>query len=881
MNQWYKANLTKGILIVAEHVLAVVTVASLVWVLTYPALMGDLFSGHAARRFEDSTAFSGQLQSATSEILEGIGTRGLFETEGKFDPERVVDLKEFYDNNKISNENSSGLAYKLGDLEKWAEGSAYSDGRVMNENDNLEPIIVCKRSDGTFRYYYFTQLEQLINDGELSFVIASNSNGEEITSDQILYELRSGGRSEVMYSTETESRFKGLQNREGKIEFIDCWNYDGYQIDEKYAPIGAANLLEIANDNANWNGKLNDIFQMLESSIYTVYDYTQTYETWESNWREGDTNLVYLYADTAGRKVYTNKEEFRDFNKLEESLKIISKSGKYLIVKPKLSDFNSNIDNEDASTWKDLIQYSGPAEENFVYAVGVDTSYPIQDSFYSQNQIYEKYGSRMQGIAILGLAAAILFLTGIVWLTIIAGRNIKDEELHLNWFDRWKTELAAAFVILLWIGPVLLVGRGISDYFIGQVPDYSDTYALAVYSYNAMPGVVRSGIVAAYTCGLFLIGYMSLVRRIKARTVWNNSIVRGLLSFIRQLFVNMHFVWKTVILFFMFGFVHWLAVLSGAIVNWFWFLVMLAVEAAAFIYLVRMSITRQKIRSGIEHISAGEVNYKIPLDGLKGEQLMLAERVNSIGEGLDATLEESMKSERLKTDLITNVSHDIKTPLTSIINYIDLLKMEHLEDPKIQRYLEVLEAKAQRLKTLTEDVVEASKVSSGNITLDLMNINLVEMIQQTSGEFEEKFTERNLNEVLNLPEEEAIIYADGRRMWRVLENIYNNAAKYAMEGTRIYADLSVTDMDVIFSLKNISDQPLNFTADELTERFLRGDVSRSTEGSGLGLSIAKSLTTMQGGTFDLYLDGDLFKVTITFPRVAKAAENEEGQGETN
>ena len=881
MNQWYKANLTKGILIVAEHVLAVVTVASLVWVLTYPALMGDLFSGHAARRFEDSTAFSGQLQSATSEILEGIGTRGLFETEGKFDPERVVDLKEFYENNKISNENSSGLAYKLGDMEKWAEGSAYSEGRVMNENDNLEPIIVCKRSDGTFRYYYFTQLEQLINDGELSFVIASNSNGEEITSDQILYELRNGGRSEVMYSTETESRFKGLQNREGKIEFIDCWNYDGYQIDEKYAPIGAANLLEIANDDANWNGKLNDIFQMLESSIYTIYDYSLTYKTWESNWREGDTNLVYLYADTAGKKVYTNKEELKDFNKLDESLKMISKSGKYLIVKPKLSDFDSNIDNEDASTWKDLIQYSGPAEENFVYAVGVDTSYPIQDSFYSQNQIYEKYGSRIQGIAVLGLAAAILFLAGIVWLTIIAGRNIKDEVLHLNWFDRWKTELAAAFVILLWIGPVLLVGRGISDYFIGQVPDYSDTYALAVYSYNAMPGVARSGIVAAYTCGLFLIGYMSLVRRIKARTVWNNSIIKGLLSFIRQLFVNMHFVWKTVILFLMFGFVHWLAVLSGAIVNWFWFLVMLAVEAAAFIYLVRMSIARQKIRSGIEHISAGEVDFKIPLDGLKGEQLMLAERVNSIGEGLDAALEESMKSERLKTDLITNVSHDIKTPLTSIINYIDLLKMEHLDDPKIQRYLEVLEAKAQRLKTLTEDVVEASKVSSGNITLDLMNINLVEMIQQTSGEFEEKFTERNLNEVLNLPEGEAIIHADGRRMWRVLENIYNNAAKYAMEGTRIYADLSVTDMTVIFSLKNISDQPLNFTADELTERFLRGDVSRSTEGSGLGLSIAKSLTTMQGGTFDLYLDGDLFKVTITFPRVAKTAENEEGQGETN
>ena len=238
-----------------------------------------------------------------------------------------------------------------------------------------------------------------------------------------------------------------------------------------------------------------------------------------------------------------------------------------------------------------------------------------------------------------------------------------------------------------------------------------------------------------------------------------------------------------------------------------------------------------------------------------------------------------MKSERLKTDLITNVSHDIKTPLTSIINYVELLKQENFENPKIQRYLEVLEAKSQRLKTLTEDVVEASKVSSGNITLEYMNINLVEMIQQTSGEFEEKFKARNLKEVLTLPEQEAIIRVDGRRMWRVLENIYNNAAKYAMEGTRIYADLEVRDLSAVFNLKNVSEQQLNITADELTERFIRGDISRSTEGSGLGLSIAKTLTQMQGGKFDLYVDGDLFRVTITFPIVLARADNDPSEDE--
>lgn len=200
---------------------------------------------------------------------------------------------------------------------------------------------------------------------------------------------------------------------------------------------------------------------------------------------------------------------------------------------------------------------------------------------------------------------------------------------------------------------------------------------------------------------------------------------------------------------------------------------------------------------------------------------------------------------------------------------MDILKRENIQDPKIRGYLDILEAKAQRLKTLTEDVVEASKVSSGNIVLEYMDVDLAEMIQQTEGEFAEKFAARNLSVVVNLPDEPAVIHVDGRRMWRVLENIFGNAAKYAMPGTRVYADLSVDEENVRFSLKNVSEQQLNIAADELTERFIRGDISRSTEGSGLGLSIAKSLAEMQGGRFELYLDGDLFRVNILFPRVRR------------
>ena len=193
----------------------------------------------------------------------------------------------------------------------------------------------------------------------------------------------------------------------------------------------------------------------------------------------------------------------------------------------------------------------------------------------------------------------------------------------------------------------------------------------------------------------------------------------------------------------------------------------------------------------------------------------------------------------MKTELITNVSHDIKTPLTSIINYVDLLKRENPQDPKIQGYLEILEEKSLRLKTLTEDVVEASKASTGNISLEMADLNFVELVHQVIGEFEERFQEKNLSMMVHFDQDEAIICADGRRMWRVLENVFGNVAKYAMDNTRVYAEIKVNQPNVTFSLKNISAQPLNISADELTERFIRGDVSRNTEGSGLGLSIAK------------------------------------------
>jgi signal transduction histidine kinase len=273
---------------------------------------------------------------------------------------------------------------------------------------------------------------------------------------------------------------------------------------------------------------------------------------------------------------------------------------------------------------------------------------------------------------------------------------------------------------------------------------------------------------------------------------------------------------------------------------------------------------RRIILNGIRRIREGELNYQIDTKGLGGENKELAESFNLIGEGIRKAVENSIKDERLKTELITNVSHDIKTPLTSIINYVDLLKREGVFQEPFKGYLEILDAKSQRLKQLTDDLVEASKISSGNFVLNFERLDFGELLNQALGEYAEKLEEKQLPVIFHEPEEGLVIYADSRRMWRVIENLLQNTCKYAMPQTRVYLHLWQEENKIWMSLKNISLQPLNISPSELTERFIRGDESRTTEGSGLGLSIAKSLTEAQGGTFAIQLDGDLFKVIMSF-----------------
>ena len=282
-----------------------------------------------------------------------------------------------------------------------------------------------------------------------------------------------------------------------------------------------------------------------------------------------------------------------------------------------------------------------------------------------------------------------------------------------------------------------------------------------------------------------------------------------------------------------------------------------------FIFFVILMMRKLKI-SG-DKLAQGDITYRTSTKGLWGDFKKHANNLNSVADSVTIAVEDRLKSERMKTELITNVSHDIKTPLTSIINYASLIGNAEPDDPKLNEYSEVIVRQSEKLKRLIEDLVEASKASSGNLEIVPAPLDCCTFISQTAGEYKERLEGCNLTLVTNTPEESVMINADGRRMMRIYDNLMNNICKYSQPGTRVYLTLEKKDGKAVTTFKNTSSAELNISPDELVERFVRGDQSRNTEGNGLGLSIAKSMTELQGGTFDIAIDGDLFKVTLSFP----------------
>ena len=659
----------------------------------------------------------------------------------------------------------------------------------------------------------------------------------------------------------------------------------GYYLDENFSVQGSPLTMdededEITVDFQKYNPDFLDADasgerMTMEDLAFDIVNHLGEYYTIRNNYIENKTNLRFriVYRDDQGKEdVFTNADGM--------GLEDLKGSGKYFYIPGNSIKMESNIPSvpENAAT---LLEIWNPNNnDNYYMVVSVDTSYPETDAYSTAAQ---EYSSARRNF-ILGIGGVLVGLMGclatLAFLMLGSGHMTESsEDIRLFPIDEVYTELS----LVLWAAATALflsVGR------------YVGIRLFSLFAPNEQWNYWNKMIKLVIVYGSVVLCGFDLLRRYKARTLWSNSLAKRALEASRDyvgrvsyavgtgfcylLFLgfNAGMLWGLIFLFFYKG-----NKLSYQIMFYVFVVLYLGLDGWIYHLLFKKSVQRDVLDMAVSSISQGDTSYQIDTARLSGKERQMAEHLNNISSGLDSAIQEQVKSERLKASLITNVSHDIKTPLTSIINYVDLLKREKIQDPKIAAYLEVLDQKSQRLKTLTEDLVEASKASSGNMKLDISDIDLVELVQQTNGEFEERFALRRLELISSIPDEVLIIQADGRRLWRVLENLYTNAVKYAMEHSRVYVDVLDEGGKAIFTIKNVSESSLNISPDELTERFVRGDVSRATEGSGLGLSISKDLTRLQGGEFQVVIDGDLFKAVVSFPvkRVEFKAEKTVGE----
>lgn len=479
----------------------------------------------------------------------------------------------------------------------------------------------------------------------------------------------------------------------------------------------------------------------------------------------------------------------------------------------------------------------------------------VMDAFYWVNTLSNAISGMRWGLIVLGIISLAVCTASLVFLFCGAGRKSTVEGITISGANRIPFDLYFAAVIFCWV----MLGLMISE---------------ASVSFSITGSVIVIGILLAGIALLALALLLSMAARIKAGVLVKNTLLYRIFSFTASFWKKLlhrivyicrglPLVWKVGVLYAFISLIEFIFVCSTdmgyLILAW-------CAEKLIFTPLLALVLINMKhLKKSAEEIADGNLQYQVKTADLIGDFRRHGETLNRIGDGMQVALEQKMQSERLKTELITNVSHDIKTPLTSIINYVDLLKKEGMDSPNAAEYLDVLERQSARLKKLTEDLVEASKASSGAINVVKAPTNVQVLLEQTVGEFEERLSKNGIQVVLSPCEEQCMILADGRLLWRVFDNLMSNICKYALAGTRVYLSMENTGSAVRITFKNISAYPLNISGEELMERFVRGDRSRNTEGSGLGLSIARSLVELQGGVLELQIDGDLFKSIITIP----------------
>ncbi len=499
-----------------------------------------------------------------------------------------------------------------------------------------------------------------------------------------------------------------------------------------------------------------------------------------------------------------------------------------------------------------------PEEDDYLVEAAVDETLALTDGFYWTAKGLTLLWKLRYAAFALALLGSALSVACFVFLLFGAGHRAPKEELSPGPltkvpFDLFTVGVGLLLLCLLWLGESL----------VNELP-FREIFVLLLTGLLVVLGVL-----------LFTGWCVSLAARLKLGGLWRGTLLcrlfrligrvlrfvgRGLLTLLRGL----PLVWRTVLLILLVCLAEllWIAMFLWDTDMFFtgWIVEKLLL-VPAFLYL---AVVLRRLQKGGQALAAGDLRYHTDTSLMPWDFRRHGEDLNSIALGMSRAVEQQLRSERLKTELITNVSHDIKTPLTSIINYVDLLRRN--EDPeRSAEYLEVLDRQSKRLKKLTEDLVEVSKASTGNMEVHVSRHSVSELLYQALGEYSERLSKAGLEPVLALPPQEVFALADGALVWRVLDNLFSNVCKYAQPGTRFYLDVWEEPGWVLMSFKNISRERLNLPAEELMERFVRGDSARSGEGSGLGLNIARSLTELQGGSFFLSVDGDLFKVQLVFP----------------
>lgn len=605
-----------------------------------------------------------------------------------------------------------------------------------------------------------------------------------------------------------------------------------------------------------------DFYQLL----YFAKDFKETKIIVKDEITSNIFSLIELVYGLLSNSSNVEMQESVSLNAGTDSQVLVTDSIEQILVSLKIKQ--TNPENYMLYTW-----YLDDNQTNSVF-LDLKNNFEIRYSYYTK------------AIQILPWAIAIFFLLFVFFLCII-GYKKEFDGIYQNRFDQIPYEIILCSTVFL-IGSILY---GIF-YFITENDSLDPLYILSekfIEQYNLQ---VIAFLLYTLLCTLFFTFIITTIRRLKAHTFLSSFLcfricfyifknifallffcihhsldfIHRLKDIIKDFFLYRTTAMQTLLLLIVFTFYLFITIILGFYENPFlcFFFILLGIAVLGF-FLLRVAGNINCLREVTRQIMDGNLDAKVKLNNVTLPMKELIENVNNIGNGLAAAVDEKLKSERMKTELITNVSHDIKTPLTSIINYVNLLKKIDLQNETAKGFLSILEEKSWRLKTLIEDLVEASKASSGTLAITLEKLNLCELIKQAGGEFEDRFEARNLELILTLPEEGIPVLADGRSTYRIIENLFSNVNKYAMPGTRIYVDACNSALNAVMSIKNISANQLNITSDELMERFVRGDTSRNTEGSGLGLSIAKSLAELQHGTFELFVDGDLFKAVVTLP----------------